>query len=97
MPQWLGAAGYDAAFGARPLARAVQRSLLAPIAHVVLSGDVRAGDAVRLVVPKPGAPADARPLLEPHAPPSTPALLFTVGRQPTTDDAAAATAHRMKQ
>ena len=40
-------AGFDPAFGARPLKRAIQQQIQNPLAKMVLSGRVRDGDAVR--------------------------------------------------
>lgn len=42
----LGDAGYDPAFGARPLKRAIQRMLQNPLALAVLEGDYREGDVI---------------------------------------------------
>jgi ATP-dependent Clp protease ATP-binding subunit ClpA len=38
--------GYEPAFGARPLKRAIQRLVLDELAEKVLSGEVKAGDTV---------------------------------------------------
>jgi ATP-dependent Clp protease ATP-binding subunit ClpB len=46
--QWLGATGFDAELGARPLARQLQRALLAPLAQVLLQGGIESKDAVEL-------------------------------------------------
>jgi ATP-dependent Clp protease ATP-binding subunit ClpB len=43
---WLGDAGYDPVYGARPLKRVIQRSLQNPLAELILQGDVSDGDAV---------------------------------------------------
>jgi ATP-dependent Clp protease ATP-binding subunit ClpB len=45
--------GYDPAFGARPLKRAVQRLLQNPLAMQVLEGRFQEGDHIRVTV-KPG-------------------------------------------
>jgi len=45
---WLADKGYDPAFGARPLKRAIQRFLQDPIAELILSGDVGDGEMVRV-------------------------------------------------
>ncbi len=47
---WLGAHGYDPEFGARPLNRLVRRELEDPIALLLLTGQVSAGDAIRATV-----------------------------------------------
>ena len=41
-------AGYDPAFGARPLKRAIQRLVQDPLAMAILEGDILPGSAVRL-------------------------------------------------
>ena len=45
---WLGDAGYDPVYGARPLKRAIQRSLQNPIASLILEGRIADGDTVRI-------------------------------------------------
>jgi ATP-dependent Clp protease ATP-binding subunit ClpB len=62
----LGEAGWDPAYGARPLKRAIQRLLENPLALRLLEGDFAAGDTIRvdaqngdLVFTKAPAPAVA--------------------------------------
>ncbi len=43
---WLAAAGYDPAYGARPLKRVIQRQLQNPLANMILDGSVGDGDTV---------------------------------------------------
>ena len=50
---WLGEAGYDPIYGARPLKRVIQRSVQDVLAGMLLEGSVRDGDVVRV-----GADAD---------------------------------------
>ena len=50
----LAAKGFDPAYGARPMRRAVERFLEDPLAEALLRGDVKSGDAVN-VVKKPDA------------------------------------------
>ena len=45
---WLVREGYDPAYGARPLKRAIQRHVLDKLAMRVLEGDFREGDTVRV-------------------------------------------------
>ncbi len=45
-------AGYDRAYGARPLKRAIQRLVQDPLAIKILNGDVRHGDHVRVEAEK---------------------------------------------
>ena len=46
--QWLADEGYDPVFGARPLKRVIQRSLQDRLAEMLLAGDLRDGDTVRV-------------------------------------------------
>ena len=43
---WLGDAGYDPVYGARPLKRVIQRDLQDPLAEMILAGDVRDGEEI---------------------------------------------------
>jgi len=43
---WLAEAGYDPAFGARPLKRVVQKALQDPLAEMLLSGSIKDGEAL---------------------------------------------------
>jgi ATP-dependent Clp protease ATP-binding subunit ClpB len=43
-------AGYDPAYGARPLKRAIQREIETPLARRILAGEVRDGEKVFLGV-----------------------------------------------
>src|SRR3984957_15487669 len=45
---WLAAEGYDSTYGARPLKRVIQRSLQNPLAGLILEGEVREGQTVRV-------------------------------------------------
>jgi ATP-dependent Clp protease ATP-binding subunit ClpB len=57
----LGNLGYDPAYGARPLRRVIQKQLTDRLALALLSGEIRAGDAVRV------DGADGQLVLEPVA------------------------------
>jgi ATP-dependent Clp protease ATP-binding subunit ClpB len=46
--EWLAAAGYDPAYGARPLKRVIQRALQNPLAEKLLAGEIHDGDRVRV-------------------------------------------------
>jgi ATP-dependent Clp protease ATP-binding subunit ClpB len=48
--EWLGDAGYNPVYGARPLKRAIQRLLQNPIASQILRGSIADGDTVRVGV-----------------------------------------------
>jgi len=52
--EWLADKGYDAAYGARPLKRVIQKSLQDPLAEMVLAGQVKDGDIVRVSATKQG-------------------------------------------
>src|SRR5581483_2825005 len=47
---YLGREGYDPVFGARPLRRTIQREVENALARLVLSGEIRDGDTVRIDV-----------------------------------------------
>ncbi|MBR1220704.1 ATP-dependent chaperone ClpB [Bradyrhizobium sp. U87765 SZCCT0131] len=51
---WLADKGWDPAYGARPLKRVIQRSVQDPLAEMILSGDVRDGDTVKIAADKQG-------------------------------------------
>ena len=44
--KWLASIGYDPAFGARPLRRALQKFIESPLSNLRLSGELAAGDSV---------------------------------------------------
>jgi ATP-dependent Clp protease ATP-binding subunit ClpB len=46
--EWLVREGYDPAYGARPLKRAIQRNILDPLAMKVLDGEFREGDHIQV-------------------------------------------------
>jgi len=47
---WLAEKGYDASFGARPMARVIQRELKDPIAEAVLFGPLARGGTARVTL-----------------------------------------------
>ena len=47
---WLADKGYDPAYGARPLKRAIQKAVQDPLAELILSGKVKDGEAVKVSV-----------------------------------------------
>jgi len=51
---WLGNAGYDPVYGARPLKRVIQRRLQDPLAQLILEGKVGDGDTVTVSAGKTG-------------------------------------------
>jgi ATP-dependent Clp protease ATP-binding subunit ClpB len=48
--EWLADKGYDPAYGARPLKRAIQKAVQDPLAELILSGKVKDGEAVTVSV-----------------------------------------------
>src|SRR6195952_3424534 len=46
--EWLAAEGYDSTYGARPLKRVIQRSLQNTLAGLILEGEVKEGETVRV-------------------------------------------------
>ena len=51
---WLGNAGYDPVYGARPLKRVIQRRLQDPLAHLILEGRITDGAQVSVSASKTG-------------------------------------------
>jgi ATP-dependent Clp protease ATP-binding subunit ClpB len=47
---WLADKGYEPAYGARPLKRAIQKSLQDPLAEKILAGEIKDGEKVRVGV-----------------------------------------------
>ena len=43
---WLASIGYDPAFGARPLRRALQKYIESPVSMKYLSGEIKANDKI---------------------------------------------------
>jgi ATP-dependent Clp protease ATP-binding subunit ClpB len=52
--EWLAEKGYDPAYGARPLKRAIQKSVQDPLAELILSGRVKDGEHVVIAAGKQG-------------------------------------------
>jgi ATP-dependent Clp protease ATP-binding subunit ClpB len=51
---WLADKGYDPAYGARPLKRAIQKAVQDPLAELILSGKVKDGEHVAISADKKG-------------------------------------------
>ena len=51
---WLGQKGYDAAYGARPLKRVIQKYVQDPLAEMVLAGKIHDGETVKISAGKDG-------------------------------------------
>ncbi len=52
--EWLGEKGYDPAYGARPLKRAIQKYVQDPLAEMILEGKVHDGETVKVTANKDG-------------------------------------------
>ena len=52
--EWLGNKGYDPAYGARPLKRAIQKYVQDPLAEMVLEGKIHDGETVKISAGKDG-------------------------------------------
>jgi ATP-dependent Clp protease ATP-binding subunit ClpB len=48
--EWLADKGYDPAYGARPLKRAIQKAIQDPLSELILSGKVKDGETVTVSV-----------------------------------------------
>jgi ATP-dependent Clp protease ATP-binding subunit ClpB len=51
---WLAEKGYDPAYGARPLKRAIQKALQDPLAELILEGAIRDGETITVTATKQG-------------------------------------------
>jgi ATP-dependent Clp protease ATP-binding subunit ClpB len=51
---WLGQKGYDPAYGARPLKRAIQKYVQDPLAEMLLEGKIHDGETVKITAGKDG-------------------------------------------
>jgi ATP-dependent Clp protease ATP-binding subunit ClpB len=47
---WLAERGYDPAYGARPLKRAIQKTVQDPLAQMLLAGEIRDGETIKIGV-----------------------------------------------
>ena len=57
---WLGNAGYDPVYGARPLKRVIQRRLQDPLAQLILEGKITDGANVKVSASKTGLTLDGK-------------------------------------
>jgi ATP-dependent Clp protease ATP-binding subunit ClpB len=57
---WLGNAGYDPVYGARPLKRVIQRRLQDPLAQLILEGAITDGANVKVSASKTGLTLDGK-------------------------------------
>jgi ATP-dependent Clp protease ATP-binding subunit ClpB len=52
--EWLGAKGYDPAYGARPLKRVIQKYVQDPLAELILQGKIHEGETVKITADSNG-------------------------------------------
>ncbi|WP_428394444.1 ATP-dependent chaperone ClpB [Lichenicoccus sp.] len=57
---WLAEAGYDSAYGARPLKRVIQRSMQNPLAGLILDGSIHDGETVQVTADRDGLMLNGR-------------------------------------
>jgi len=62
--RWLGDEGYDPVYGARPLKRVIQRTLQNPLAGLILAGEIKDGETVRITAGKKGLEINGRDAAE---------------------------------
>jgi ATP-dependent Clp protease ATP-binding subunit ClpB len=62
--EWLAEAGYDPAYGARPLKRVIQRNLQDKLANLLLEGRIHDGEQLRVTAGLDGLEIAATPLAE---------------------------------
>ncbi|MBC8049357.1 MAG: AAA family ATPase, partial [Chitinophagales bacterium] len=60
--EWLAAKGYDAAYGARPLKRVIQRYVQDPLSDMILRGTVRDGGVLKLSADREGLTINGEPV-----------------------------------
>jgi ATP-dependent Clp protease ATP-binding subunit ClpB len=46
--QWLADKGYDPSYGARPLKRVIQKNVQDPLAEMILAGEIKDGETVKV-------------------------------------------------
>ncbi|MGA8414077.1 MAG: AAA family ATPase, partial [Xanthobacteraceae bacterium] len=61
---WLAEKGYDPAYGARPLKRAIQKYLQDPMAEMILAGTIKDGETVRVSAGKQGLSFNGKAVAE---------------------------------
>ena len=52
--EWLAEKGYDPAYGARPLKRVIQKYVQDPLAELILSGQIKDGEKVKISAGRDG-------------------------------------------
>ena len=69
--QWLADTGYDPSYGARPLKRVIQKNVQDPLAEMILGGDVKDGETVRVSSGRDGLTVSGRLVSKSDAPQPT--------------------------
>ena len=69
--QWLADKGYDPSYGARPLKRVIQKNVQDPLAEMILGGDVKDGETVRVSSGRDGLTVSGRLVSKSDAPQPT--------------------------
>ncbi|MDQ4061422.1 MAG: AAA family ATPase, partial [Pseudomonadota bacterium] len=59
---WLADRGYDPAYGARPLKRVIQKAVQDPLAELILKGEIRDGEEVRITAGRDGLVINGSPV-----------------------------------
>ena len=59
--RWLGDAGYDPVYGARPLKRVIQKALQDPLAEMILAGTIKDGETLEVSAGPDGLTIDGKP------------------------------------
>ncbi|MEQ8179145.1 MAG: ATP-dependent chaperone ClpB [Amphiplicatus sp.] len=59
--RWLGDAGYDPVYGARPLKRVIQKALQDPLAEMILAGTIKDGETLEVSAGPEGLTIDGKP------------------------------------
>jgi ATP-dependent Clp protease ATP-binding subunit ClpA len=75
--EWLANAGYDVAYGARPLNRVISKQILNPMARLLLHGDIKEGDSVKIDVAPTASPSGGRDDEHDEVSPDNLALTFS--------------------
>jgi ATP-dependent Clp protease ATP-binding subunit ClpB len=58
---WLAERGYDPAYGARPLKRAIQKTVQDPLAQMLLAGEIHDGETIKIGVSHGGLTFNGKP------------------------------------
>jgi ATP-dependent Clp protease ATP-binding subunit ClpB len=76
--RWLADKGYDPTYGARPLKRAIQKTVQDPLAQMLLAGEIRDGETVKIGVGHGALTFNGKPAAGSPGEPPAPAKPATV-------------------